>query len=207
MDSPWNSFPRLRYGDEFLIVPGGHSGYDMKLIIKTPEPDYHYTLSARYPSDQNRWQMPVYFEKTLETHPKAHKIMGRGSVDFNEFVGSLVTVATPTISRLDRGVLPEGEFVPMTEQLINRFRGGEIDMKVESSLFKPLPFAEIAKQEFALGFPTVTGSGLVIHTTTSDYSVTFPPFETLEKRIERSATLHRVEEYIEPDEDGDATDI
>jgi hypothetical protein len=206
MASPWGPFPRIRIGDQLLLIPAGRSGVDFKLVMKTPEPDYHYTISVSYPSVSTPWQLPIYAEKTLETHPKAHHVIGRGTVNLERVVESIIPSALPTIRKLgpEKGAESGSEFIVFTPQLVEWFGSGEITLDERTlGLFQPVSYTELRKNDFALGMPVgVTGSGLIIHTVNTDYSMTFPSFDTLEERIERAATLRKVDEYIDAlDED------
>jgi hypothetical protein len=166
MTSTWGSFPRVKIGDQFMLIPAGRSGVDFKLIMKTPEPDYHYTISVSYPSASIPWQLPIYAEKTLETHPKAHHVIGRGTVNLQKMVESIIPAALPTIRTLGPGMGAESgsEFIAFTPQLVEWFGSGEITIDERTlSLFQPVSYTELRKTDFALGMPVgVTGSGLVI---------------------------------------------
>jgi hypothetical protein len=201
MASPWGSFPRIKIGDQFMLIPAGRSGVDFKLILKTQEPGYHYTISVSYPSTSNPWQLPIYAEKTLETRPKAHNIIGRGEVNLQRVVEAVVPAALPVVKKLGPENTPTSgsEFLVFTPELMGWFGTGQITINEQSlELFQPVSYSEMKRNEFAIGMPVgVTGSGIVLHTASSDYSMTFPSFDTLEERIERAATLRKVDEYIE----------
>ncbi len=146
-------------------------------------------------------QVPVYVEKTLETRPKAHNVLGRGTIDFQGLVNSLIPAALPTLRKLGPGtrVPPGSEFISFTPELVRWFGSGEITINDDTiAAFQPVSYSELVRNDFALGMPVgVTESGLVIHTPKDGYSLTFPPLETLEERIERAATLRKVDEMIE----------
>jgi hypothetical protein len=198
---PWGKFPRIRIGDEFMLIPAGRSGVDFKLILKTPEPGFHYTIGVSYPSVSNPWQLPIYAEKTLETYPKAHNVIGRGEVNLQKAVESVIPAALPVVKKIDPKNAPAigSEFLVLTPQLMGWFGSGQITVNERTlGLLQPVSYAEMKRNDFAIGKPVgVTGSGIVLHTASSDYSITFPPFDTLEERIGRAATLRKVNEYIE----------
>jgi len=206
MTSPWGSFPRIKFGDQFMLIPAGRSGVDFKIVIKTPEPGYHYTVSVAYPSVSNPWQLPIYAEKTLETTPKAHNIIGRGSVNLQKMVESVVPAAFPVVSKVNPETFSHSgeEFIVFTPETIRGFGKGEITLDEQTlGLFQPVSYNDLMSNSFAIGMPIgVTGSGILLHTTAADYSMTFPSFDTIEEKIERAATLRKVDEYIEArDED------
>lgn len=64
--------------------------------------------------------------------------------------------------------------------------------------FLPVSYSELRKNDSAIGMQVgLTESSLVIRTKNGDYSMTFPSIDTLEERIERSATLRKVDEMLD----------
>jgi len=195
-----------------MLIPAGRSGVDFKLILKTPEPGCHYTISVSYPSTSNPWRLPVYAEKTLETRPKAHNVIGRGEINLHTIVETFVPAALPVIKKLGpENTLTSGsEFLVFTPELMGWFGSGQITINEHTlELLRPVSYSELRKNDFAIGMPVgVTGSGIMLHTGNTDYSMAFPSFDTIEERIERAATLRKVDEYIEGlDEDETEYDL
>ena len=196
-----NRFPRIKIADELELIPAGRSGIDFKMIIKTPEVGSHHTVSVGYPQPSNPWKLPFYVEKTLETWPKAHHIIGRGKVNMQSLVNSIVPAGIPVIQKLTPSTepCPSSKFISFGPQFVQVFTSGQITLTEEMlSLFQPVPYRDLSRENFILAAPVgVTGSGVVIGTRTDRYSMTFPSLDMIDERIERAAVVRKVDEYIE----------
>jgi len=192
----------MRFGDRFLLAPAGRKGRDMKMVMVVGEPNYHFTTSIGLPTESNNWQVPIYVEKTLETRPKMHMVMGRGTADFGALAESVRRAGPPTFRKIRATERPEGQFVAFTPELYDWFSAPEVNFTEETiARFQPVSYNQLARGDFALGMPVTSRSGLLIHTPVSDYSLTIPPLNALKRRVEKFTSFETTEEYIEPDED------
>lgn len=135
---------------------------------------------------------------------------GKGSINLQDVVSSVVGAGLPTIQvhRPGEARLSGSEFIALTPQLVEWFSSGEINID-ETTLnrFHPVSYSELTKYDFAIRMPVgVTGSGLVFCTPKAEISVTFPPIDTLEERLERAAIFRKVNEFIEPFSDDEIPD-
>jgi hypothetical protein len=169
------------------------------MILTTGEPNVHYTMSMDRPRFPDATQVDVYVEKTLESHPKAHNILGRGTINFGKMVSDMAPLVRPEIKIIDLDGEDDDRYVVFTPEMLeaSTTRGVTIDEGFVRSL-RPTSLQAVRSSEFAFAAPVVTGSGLVIHTSQNDYSMTFPAIRTLEERIERAAVLRKVNEFIDP---------
>ncbi len=196
--------PRFTVPGRVKMIPGGRTGVDYKMVISTYEPHYHYTARIGWPSFPGNLSVPIYFEKTLESLPKAHRVFAEGTIDFGSLISGMSTFM-PEIRVLPPESLTStgGEFIVFNPSLLSTFTSGEV--VIDDRLFEmmqPVEAKKVWKEDFAFAAPVnSTGSGAIIHTPKLDISITFPPLETIEERIERSATISKVDRIIEPDEE------
>jgi hypothetical protein len=194
-------FGGIRIPGVLEMIPGGQPGYDYKMILNTYDPRFHHTISiGAFTSGTT--SLPIYVEKTLHTTPKAHNVFGRGSLDIPKLVSSLFPAAIPTVTQinLQDNAYRDGEWIVFTPEMLQTFSSGPLtfDNRILAT-FQPVPTSQVVNSDFGIAASVfnTTGSGIVVHSKRGDFGINFPPFDTIDERIERAATIRKVDEYIE----------
>ena len=194
-------FPGIRIPGVLELIQAGHPGYDFKMIVNTFDPDFHHTISIGIPTSGST-SLPIYVEKTLHTTPKAHNVFGRGLLDVPKLAGSLFPAAIPTVTQfnLRDSAYQDSQWAVFTPEMLQAISSGPLTLDSSTlASFQPVSTSQVLRSDFSFAASVfnTTGSGLVIHSNSGDFGINFPPFDTIDERIERAATMKEVDEYFE----------
>jgi hypothetical protein len=174
-----------------MIMFGGHTGYDYKVMMKRPEWNHHYTFSVGVPPRFDFTNLPIYAERTIESEPKVHQILARGSLDVQALVRTIFPHALPEIRQVD--LLAEefrgGEVIPFSEGFLQLFGRREVNLNRNMlSMFQPTPISTFRSAGFGIGvsLEESTNRGVIVSAGETAYSLKFPAIENMEDKLEKA---------------------
>ncbi len=183
--------------DEYLIIFGGHSGYDHKVIFKKPEWYHHYTVSIRDPASVQGPDLPIYIEKTIEGSKKEHHVLGSGSFNFKQFVERIAPNVQPRIEQVDltNPLLKDTEVICLDEKFVQMFSQKEVHLtEAVLSGLQPTQLTTFKDHGFGMALPTSTQSnlGMLVSGAGVTYNLSFLGLSRIERVLNANIVFHHI---------------